>query len=50
VPKLALKVCQIKEFPNVDKLIQQAKFKGIKLGANPQFSMKAAYPGLGKKQ
>ena len=49
VPKLALKLCQVKEFPNVDKLVQAAKFKGSKLGTNNQFSLKSAYPGLGKK-
>jgi len=32
LPKLALKVCQVKDFPNVDKLVQQAKYKGAKIG------------------
>lgn len=49
LPKLVLKVCQVKEFPNVDKLVQQAKFKGAKIGSNNQFSLKSAFPGINKK-
>ena len=48
LPKIALKLCQVKEFPNVDKLTQQAKFKNVKLGSG-NFNLKSAYPGLGKK-
>lgn len=32
LPSIALKLCQAKDFPNVDKLIQQAKYKNVKLG------------------
>ena len=49
VPKLSLKLCQIKEFPNVDKIIKQAIFKNVKLGSNPAFNLKTAYPQLNKK-
>ena len=49
IPKLALKVCQVKAFPNVDKLVKDAKFKSLKLGDNSSFNLKNAYPGLNKK-
>ena len=49
LPKLALKVCQVKDFPNVDKMIQQSKFKGVKIGSGSQFSLKSAFPGINKK-
>ena len=39
----------MKEFPNVDKLIKQSKFKDVKLGAGQQFSMKTVFPGINKK-
>ena len=49
LPTLALKLCSVKEFPNVDKLVQAAKFKNVKLGSNTQFNLKNAYPGVNKK-
>lgn len=50
VPTLALKLCQVKEFPSVEKLIQQAKFKQVKMGsAMGSFNLKNAYPGVNKK-
>lgn len=48
LPSLILKMCQVKDFPSVDKLIQQSKFKNVKLG-EAQFVFKNAYPGLNKK-
>ena len=49
LPKLALKLCQVRDFPNVDKLIQQAKFKGAKLGGENSFTVKSAFPSINKK-
>ena len=33
LPKLALNICNVKPFPNVDKLVQSAKYKQTKLGS-----------------
>jgi len=39
----------VRDFPSVDKMIQSAKFKGVKIGAGQQFSLKSAFPGINKK-
>jgi len=49
VPKLSLKMCQIKEFPAVDKLVKQALYKNVKLGSSTGFNLKTAFPKLNKK-
>ena len=49
LPTLCLKVCQVRPFPSVDKLIQQAKFKNAKLGSGQAYTLKNAFPSIGSK-